>query len=54
VNLVNTGLNLGLNILWIPYYGLLGALAATALTSWLTLLFYWYRGRQLLNTPGET
>lgn len=54
VNLVNTGLNLGLNILWIPYYGLLGALAATALTSWLTLLFYWYRGRQLPNIPGKT
>jgi len=52
VNLVNTGLNLGLNILWIPQWGLLGALLATTLTSWLTLLFYWYRGRQLLKTEN--
>jgi O-antigen/teichoic acid export membrane protein len=52
VNLVNTGLNLGLNILWIPRWGLLGALLATTLTSWLTLLFYWYRGRQLLKTEN--
>ncbi len=49
VNLVNTGLNLGLNILWVPRWGLLGALLSTTLTSWLTLIFYWYRGRQLLN-----
>lgn len=49
VNLVNVGLNLGLNILWIPRWGLLGALLSTALTSWLTLIFYGYRGRQLLN-----
>lgn len=50
VNLVNVGLNLGLNLLWIPRWGLLGALSSTALTSWLTMIFYWHRGRQLPYT----
>lgn len=49
VNLANIGLDLGLNILWIPRWGLLGALLSTTLTSWLTLVFYWVRGRQLVD-----
>jgi O-antigen/teichoic acid export membrane protein len=54
VNLVNIGLNVALNILWIPRWGLLGALLATALTSWLTLVYYWHRSRQLLHTEQLT
>lgn len=53
VNLVNIGLDLGLNTLWIPRLGLLGALLSTTLTSWLTLVFYWVRGRQLLEREGD-
>jgi O-antigen/teichoic acid export membrane protein len=49
VNLVNIALNIGMNILWIPRWGVLGALLSTTLTSWLALTFYWYRGRQLLR-----
>jgi O-antigen/teichoic acid export membrane protein len=48
VNAVNVALNLVLNIVWIPRWGLLGALLSTALTSWLTFLFYASRRRPLL------
>jgi O-antigen/teichoic acid export membrane protein len=47
-NVAGTVVNLGLNILWIPLWGLMGALLATTLTSWLMATFYWYRGRRLL------
>ncbi|MBP8003088.1 MAG: polysaccharide biosynthesis C-terminal domain-containing protein [Chloroflexi bacterium] len=53
VNLVNILLDILLNIWWIPHLGLMGALLSTMLTSWLTLLFYWYRGRAL-RTPNDS
>jgi O-antigen/teichoic acid export membrane protein len=52
VNAVGTGVNLGLNILWIPRWGLLGALLATTLTGWLMLIFYGYRARRLVSRNG--
>jgi O-antigen/teichoic acid export membrane protein len=47
VNVAGSVVNLGLNVLWVPRWGLMGALLATTLTGWLMASCYWYGGRRL-------
>jgi len=47
VNVAAALLNLGLNLWWIPHFGLLGALLATTAVRWSTAAFYLWRGLAL-------
>jgi O-antigen/teichoic acid export membrane protein len=47
VNLAGIALNVALDILLLPAYGLVGVVASAALVKWLVLVVYWLCGRQI-------
>ncbi|HRQ40285.1 MAG TPA: hypothetical protein PLD25_20430 [Chloroflexota bacterium] len=48
VNIISIGLALGLNLLLLPRWGMLGVVIAMAVVKWAVLLIYLARGRRLL------